>query len=71
MVGEKMYACKCNLVPMLYSGKKKKNYIKKRKKLIRAQAGNAGKALLGLLLQHKGVKTSESFLCLLPQGGAS
>ena len=34
--GESMYTCMCNLVPMLYSGEKKKTLLqfKKKKKLI-------------------------------------
>ena len=38
------------------------------KKLIRDQTRNSDKALLGLLLQPKEVKTSNSFSCSLPEG---
>ena len=38
------------------------------KKLIRDQTRNSDKALLGLLLQHKEVKTSNRFSCSLPEG---
>ena len=31
---------------------------------------NSGKALLGLVLQQEGVKTSNRFPCSLPEGGS-
>ena len=38
-------------------------------KLIRGQTRNSRKALLGLMLQHKGAETNNRLPCLLPEAG--